>query len=211
MNKFKINIDLDDVLNDLSTHWEATHLERTGENVSFTQWDVSELSIYGKAIFDYLKEPFFFYEAPVKDTASELFDYLRLNTATFSYRIVSACNEAEDSDVFKSIKAEKYMWLGEHFGSDVADKFILTNKSKKNYPADIVIDDYYKNLVESKKGCIKFLYNCRHNANVSIRELKSLCDGGIVKRVSNHRDIIEELEALKFYGSIENYIKKTIV
>jgi 5'(3')-deoxyribonucleotidase len=211
MSKFKINIDLDDVLNDLTTHWEATHHQRTGEKISFTQWDVSELSIYGTAIFDYLREPFFFYEAPVKDTAIELFDYLSINTSIYSYKIVSACKDDEDSDVFKAVKAEKYMWLGEKFGSDVADKLILTNKSKKNYPADVVIDDYYKNLIESKKGSIKLLYNSRHNANVSLRELRSLCDGGVVKRVSNHRDIIEELEALKFYGSIENYIKKSIV
>ena len=207
----KINVDFDDVLNQLSIHWENEHYTRTGEQLSFTQWDLAELSKFGNAIYEYLSEPFFFTDVEVKKDANILIDFLRNNTSVFSYKIISLCHETEDSPVFKNVYSQKREWLIRHFGEDVADKFVLTNKSKKNFPADIVIDDYFKNLIESKRGCLKLLMDAKHNQNVSVREVQSKCDGGSVKRVKSHSEIVDILEQIKFYGSVENYMDKSIV
>jgi 5'(3')-deoxyribonucleotidase len=75
----KINLDLDDVLNDLSTYWMDVHYEQTGERVIPTHWDLHSLSDHGQMIYNHLREPFFFYNCPMKEGADQLIEFLFSN------------------------------------------------------------------------------------------------------------------------------------
>lgn len=162
MQKLKINIDLDDVLNNLSPYWMQVHYEKTGEKLKASEWELHRISKFGDLIYSYLTEPEFFYNAPLKEGASKIFEYLGQNAEHYDYTILSHCTH-EAERFIDDIRDQKTRWLTEHFNEDVASRLILTPESKGKFPADIIIDDKPKNLVESTKCKYKLLVRADHN------------------------------------------------
>jgi hypothetical protein len=201
--KIRVNVDLDDVLSDFVTYWMQVHYEYTGEQITPNKWDVSSLSIHGSRVYDYFSMKDFYYNSPVKVGAQTMIRYLEDNSETFSYKIVSSCKQ--EGNVFDYIYDQKYMWLSEHFSPEVAEKLILTDKSKKNFPCDIIIDDYVLNLVETNAKCVRMLMHCNHNRFVNIVEDIPLRNGVNI-RVKTPEQVVTILRSIKDVG-FDTFIK----
>ena len=200
MSKIKIRIDFDDVLNRFSEHFLDYHYKKTGEKLKWNNWDLHLDSKYGLDIWNHLGDKNFFLNAPMEHNADKLIDYLDNQSSVFEYMIVSSYY-GDDDDVFDNIYREKSAWLYSYFGDRAMKRLILVNGSKEEFPADIVIDDYYKNLVESKlEDSLKLFYVRDHNSNISI-------DKPYLKRVSNHNDILSILKDVIYHDSIESYLE----
>lgn len=193
MKKIRINIDFDDVLSDFCEHWMDYHYYQTGERIVPTSWNVKLQSKYGSSIYDYFREPNFYVDVPMKHGADRLISFITDHSHIFSYKIVSSCKQEEP--YFSYIKEQKQRWLMEKFGGEVSDHFILTSKSKKGYPADIVIDDYHINLIESNKNSLRILFSAPHNTSIDLFDI-----GGTCIRVHEHKEILEILKEISLIG-----------
>jgi hypothetical protein len=207
--KIKINLDLDDVLNNLSLHWKQTHYQSTGENLPFNTWNVGENSQYGERVYEHLTAPNFFYNCDRKHGANKLIDYLQNNQYLFDTKIVSMCHYEKGSSNYESIKLQKIQWLHDKFKeASIVSNFHLVNETKSGYLCDIIVDDYAKNLNEvKKKNVLKLLFSAPHNKDVDLKHLQKVF-GGYYVRVNNHDEVIEILKDVSFEGSVENYINK---
>lgn len=207
--KIKINLDLDDVLNNLSFHWKQVHYEMTGEKLPFNTWNVGENSIYGERVYEHLTSPNFFYNCPRKHGANKLIEYLENNKYVFDTRIISMCHHDKETPEYESIKLQKKQWLSEKFDNkSVVSNFHLVNKSKSGYLCDIIIDDYMKNLNEvRKKNVIKILFSAPHNQQEDIEHCQKIF-GGLYIKAKNHDEVVDILKDVLYEGSVENYINK---
>ena len=203
MKKIKVRVDLDDVLNKFSEYFLDVHYKHTGEELDFVSWDLHKHSKFGLDIWNHLERPDFFLNAPVEHNAKKLIDYLDIHGSVFEYFIVSSYY-GDDDKVFDYIYKQKKMWLLKHFSEKASRRLILVNGSKKDFPADIVIDDYWKNLVEGVDESLKLFYVRDHNKNIMI-------DTDYLKKVNTegdgHNEIINILSDVVFFNDIESYLK----
>jgi 5'(3')-deoxyribonucleotidase len=174
-DKITINVDLDDVLNSLSSHWKRLHYLETGEIIKFKTWDAHKHSIYGLDIFKYFDYDGFFYDVPIKKGATELITYLMNSADTFDFQILSSYSGIK-KEKYKSIYKQKYEWLKFHFNEDIANRLNLICDSKGLYKVNIIIDDYQKNLIESVYSTTKILIRAEHNKKYSSLLLKKEYD-----------------------------------
>jgi len=194
-DKITINVDLDDVLNSLSSHWKRLHYLETGEIIKFKTWDAHKHSIYGHKIFKYFDYDGFFYDVPIKKGATELITYLINSNDIFDFQILSSCSGTK-KEKYKSIYKQKYEWLKFHFNEDIANRLNLISDSKGLYKANIIIDDYQKNLIESVYSTTKILIRAEHNKNYSPMLLKKQynLDALVCEHTNDVIPILSEIE-----------------
>lgn len=203
-----INLDLDDVLNDLSTYWMDMHHEHTGERVIPTHWNLGSLSDHGDNIYQYLEKPFFFYNCPKKIGADHLVEYLMSNSRVFKTTVVSSCYAEPKSEYFQNVYEQKKQWLADNFEYPLHENFKLVHNSKRGVPCDIIIDDYVRNLNETKrKNVVKILFEARHNQNESLKPHQEE-HGGLYLRAKSHAKVVDILRNISFHGSINHYIEE---
>lgn len=189
---FTINIDMDDVLNDLSKHWYNIHLEASGEKLSFDCWGVHKSSKFGKGVYDYFTMDDFFLNCPPKKDLEIFTKFLKDNTNKFNVRIVSHCMQEKQSD-FEYIEEQKIRWIKEHMGEEFVDNFILTISPKHLFDADIVIDDKVDNLHGYIEPYLPILVKAKHNEKISVDDI--YYDYGIkVEKASSFKKIISLVE-----------------
>jgi len=202
-NKIRVRLDLDQVLNELAEHWLTLHYEHTGEKLNATEWGLDKISKYGNSIYDYFYEPNFFYDIPIKPGSVRLINFLDQNSQFIEYIIVSSIDFTEDNLVKKYVEDQKRAWLLANFGDHVSDKLITTGSSKKGYPADIIVDDNIKHILDSPKNSLKILFQAEHNKKVDPSQFDEKTLIGI-RTLKEVEDIIREV---LFEGSVSNYFK----
>lgn len=197
-NRYQINLDFDDVLNNLTVHWQQVHLDATGEDLDFSQWNLHEISEFGKQIYDYFGLPDFFENAEPQEGLQNLFRFLTNNSNLFTYRIVSHCT-GKAMDNYESVLLQKSQWLKDYLDETAVEKLILTDEPKSNWPADIVIDDKIDNLLDCKEASVLILMRATHNRLLSIENVKY--DYGLdIVIVENLNEVVEVLEDVKEKG-----------
>jgi hypothetical protein len=73
----------------------------------------------------------------------------------------------------------------------------------------VIIDDYIKNLNETKKKeVVKVLFEAKHNHGTDLRKNQEEF-GGKYLRAKNHQKVIQILRDISFAGSIGAYINGT--
>lgn len=201
MPKITVRVDLDDVLNKFSEYFVNFHYERTGEQLEFVSWNLHEYSRYGLDLWNHLEDPNFFIDAPVELNAPKLIDFLNNQSSVYEYMIVSSYY-GDSKKVFENTYRQKQAWLYKNFGEKASKRLILVRGSKKEYPADIIIDDYYINLEEASDHSLKLFYRRDHNRKIILE------DPNVIS-VENHNDIIKILTDMLFYSDISSYTKST--
>jgi len=200
MSKIKVRVDLDDVLNKFSEYFLTYHYEKTGEELEWNSWDLHLDSRYGLDIWNHLSDKDFFLNMPVEHNAEKTIEYLDNQSSVFEYMIVSSYY-GDDDDVFDNIYRQKSAWLYQYFGERAMKRLILVQGSKEKFPADIYIDDYYRNLVEDgAEEKLKLFYTRPHNKNISV-------DNEYVLRVSKHDQIRNILRDISFHTDINSYLE----
>ena len=201
--KIRVRLDLDEVLNNFADYWLDIHYERTGEELKPTTFDMDNVSKYGEAVYDYFYEPSFFYDIPVKAGATKLLNFLDQNSQYIDYIIVSSVGFTDDKKVREYVREQKHAWLLANFESHVADKLITSGKSKKGYPADIIIDDLDKHIIEAPKKALKILFQAEHNKKVDISQF----DERTLVGIKDLKEVEEIIRGVIFEGSIDNYLE----
>lgn len=197
-NRYQINLDFDDVLNMLTTHWKEVHLDATGENLDFSQWDLHEISEFGDQIYDYFGLPDFFEYAEPQEGLQNLFRFLTNNANLFTYRIVSHCT-GKAMEHYESVLLQKSKWLKDYLDDSIVEKLILTDEPKSNWPADIVIDDKIDNLLDCKEAPVLVLMRAPHNRLLSVENVEY--DYGLdIVIVEDLNEFVEVLEDVKEKG-----------
>jgi len=142
----KIGIDLDSTLNNLETVW----IERYNQdyNDSLKEWDNWELDKVikpecGKKIFEYLREPGFFYNLDIKKDAKEVVDFLSKH---FELYIVTA--------YIPETCLDKANWIKKHKLA-IDEKNVIFINNKGLLELDYLIDDGPHNFKDFKgKGVL---------------------------------------------------------
>lgn len=203
-NRIRINIDFDDVMNNLTTHWREVHEEATGEDLDFTRWNLHEISKFGTAIYDYFGLPDFFETALPNNGLQKLFRFLMHNGSHFSYKIVSHCT-GKAKENYDSVLLQKSNWIKEYLDETVLENFILTDEPKSKWEAEIIIDDKIDNLVDCKASPVLVLMRAPHNRVLSVENVKY--DYGIdIHIVDSLNEFVELLEDIRDKG-IEYYME----
>lgn len=131
-----IAVDMDGVLANVYSQFIQMHAAEFGK--MYTMDEISglpELEVFPNER-EYVNSPGFFRNAPVINDSQTILR--RLNDA-YKVFIVSAAME------FPNSLAEKQLWLNEHFPFIGWQQMVFCG-SKQIIKADIMIDDYFKNL-----------------------------------------------------------------
>ena len=150
----KIGIDLDSTLNNLNEVWLDRYNKDYNDNLKeFERWDATYgiKPECGVKIYDYLKEPGFFYNLDIRPNAKRVVDLL---SKKYDLYIVTAYQAPTCVD--------KTNWIAKHLPSiDCRNIIFCNNKSVLNL--DYLIDDGPHNILGFKQRGIIFdmLYN-RH-------------------------------------------------
>lgn len=205
MSKISIRVDLDDVLNRFSEYFIDYHYKQTGEELENNKWDLHHNSKYGINIWDHLSDNGFFSDIPMERNADKLIEYLDyVGDSKFDYQIISSYYGDSEKD-FRNIFLQKKAWVYEHFGEKAVKKFKLVQGGKEEFPADIVIDDFYENLLyDNLSNSLKLYFIRDHNKNKKL-------DVPYVTRVTEHNTIIDLIKDISFYEDIESYLKKEYI
>src|ERR1035437_6639185 len=182
----KIGIDLDSTLDNLETVWLEKYNEDYNDNLK--EWDNWELYKVikpecGKKIFDYLREPGFFYNLDIKKDAKEVVAFLAEH---YDLYIVTA--------YIPETCLDKTNWIKKH-NLAIDQKNIIFINNKGLLQLDYLIDDGPHNFKDFKgKGVLlDMAYN------------RMLQESSTLKRVKTWKDIlgffIEEV-------NIDEYIKE---
>lgn len=193
MNKKKtIGIDLDTTLNNLNQVWINKYNEDYNDNLTeFKNWNV-EKSVKkecGKKIFNYLKEPKFFYNLDINQGAKDVIKYL---SEHYELYIVTA--------YFAESCVDKKNWVEKHLPFfDIKNLIFCNNKGKIDL--DYLIDDGPHNILDFKhKGII---YDMAYN--------QDLDDDSIYARVKNWEEIKNLFEYEILRDKVANTVNEIII
>jgi len=148
----RIAVDMDGVLADVYSQFIAMHAAEFGIEIPRDQAigrPEAEVFINERK---YVNAPGFFRNAPVMEHSQRILQQLHQQYEVF---IVSAAME------FPNSLSEKLSWLGEHFSFLNWKQFVFCG-SKAIIKADIMIDDYFKNL-DHFSGETTLLFTQPHN------------------------------------------------
>lgn len=135
--KYKIGIDLDVTLNNLNHVWVSRYNKDYNDNLEyFKEWKVENCvkKECGKKIFDYLKEPGFFYNLDIQPNAKEVVNFLSEKYELF---IVTAYQPETCLD--------KANWV-EKYGLNIKRENIIFINNKGLLKLDYLIDDGIHNF-----------------------------------------------------------------
>lgn len=139
MNKLKVGIDLDMVLNNLNRKWVDFYNKEYNDNLTLEDiktWGIDEYTKpeCGKNIFKFLAIPGFFRDLDIQPNAQEVVKWLQEHYEVY---ILSASHYA--------VTGDKGAWLTEHFPFINYQNIIFCH-NKSLVKLDYLIDDYGKNL-----------------------------------------------------------------
>lgn len=209
MNKIRVRLDFDSVLNDLNSYWRKKHFDQTGEDLEFSQWDLHEISVHGEKIYDHLSSEDFFLNCPPKKGSRKTIQLLEASPHVFDYKIISSCQL--DDQAFEYVNLQKLTWSKEHLSDMAVMNFILVGEDKSEFKADVIVDDKPENLINQKpeRECLKILFRETHNTDIGVEELRSMdkdknCEYVIV---NDHKDLQKILYEILDAQSIANYFE----
>jgi len=192
--------DLDDVLNRFSEFFLDYHYKKTGEQLVWESWNLHLHSRYGMNIWNHLEDPDFFTKIPMELNADRLISYMDSQASIFDYKIVSSYY-GDKKKVFKDVFMQKKSWVYKKLGERAMKRFILVKGSKENFPADVIVDDYYQNLIGTEiQKSLKFFYKRRHNHNINLNT-------NYLVEISSIKELLSYIEDIPFYNNIDSYLK----
>jgi len=137
MEKKKLGIDLDTTLNNLNEVWLERYNQDYGDNLTeWIGWDIHNhiKSECGHKIYNYLKEPDFFYNLDIRENAAEVIDYLLEYFEIYipSAYVAEAC-------------LDKVKWINKYLPNIKTENIIFIN-DKSLLELDYLIDDGPHNI-----------------------------------------------------------------
>ena len=136
----RIGIDLDSVLNDLEDGWSRWIMEHHDPLMhwsNWNQWEISELTPAGEAVYEFLKIPGAFQECLPRGHAVEVVK--RLILQGHELFVVSSCTDTARE------WPEKVAWLRKYFPEIPASNYIACSR-KGLLRLDILVDDGLHNF-----------------------------------------------------------------
>lgn len=168
----KIGIDLDSTLNNLEVVWAERYNKDYDDNLKdWTKWELDEVvkPECGKKIFNYLREPGFFYNLDIKEGAKDVVDFLSKH---YELYIVTA--------YIPETCLDKANWVKKH-NLDVSQKDIIFINDKSLLELDYLIDDGPHNFNKFKGTGI--LFDMPYNQHLE--------ESPVLYRVKTWKDILE--------------------
>jgi 5'-nucleotidase len=149
----RILVDMDGVLADVYSRYFELYEEETGLKKTMDEIiGLKEGEAFPEA-FRWVKTPGFFRTLPVIPDSPRV---LKLLNETYEIIVVSMATEFPES------LTDKQLWLNEHFPF-ISWKQVIFCGNKSLVPADIMIDDHFKNLDNFKGETI--IFTQPHNMN----------------------------------------------
>lgn len=167
MNKFKIAIDMDEVIVDLIGHWEMIYRIKANipdnEEIIVKDWDMAKSfnKLPPADIYDMLDIPGMFKHCSPVPGAIDAITALR-DDGRFEIDILTVAKA-------KTAYSEKLQWVEEHLGAALKNRTIgvcsglFKAQLAKNY--NVIIEDNHMTLknVPVSSGCHRILFKRPHN------------------------------------------------
>lgn len=184
MQKKKLGIDLDTTLNNLNEVWLKRYNEDYNDNLTeWKGWDIHNYikSECGYKIYDYLKEPGFFYNLQIRENSNEVVDFLieHFDVYIASAYVAEAC-------------LDKVNWILKYLPNIKKENIIFIN-DKSLLKFDFLIDDGPHNIETFSPLKEAIVYDMPYNRYLEYDEFRPY------PRVKNWLDIKQLFE--------EKYIK----
>jgi 5'(3')-deoxyribonucleotidase len=171
----RILVDMDGVLADVYSRFSELYEEETGLKKTIDEIiGLKEGEAFPEAL-RWVKTPGFFRTIPVIHDSQRV---LKLLNETYEIIVVSMATE------FPASLTDKQLWLIEHFPY-ISWKQVIFCGNKNLIPADIMIDDHFKNLDSFKGETIMFLQP--HNMNSFDHKHKTVSSWAEIEKLLLHR------------------------
>ena len=147
MERLKIGIDLDDVINNLGEVWVDTYNRMYGDNLKVEDiktWEIQNYAKYGMRVFDALKVPGVCQRLSIQPGARQTIEWMQKFADVY---IVTA--------TYPENFLDKVNWLNEHLPT-MNPKNIIVCHHKHLIELDYLIDDSPKNMNGFKGKYILF-------------------------------------------------------
>lgn len=167
MNKFRIALDMDDVIVDLVSHWEMVYRLKADipdtEKIDVKEWDIHKAfnKLPKKEVYDMLNIPGMFLHCKPMPGAISGVNSLH-NDPRFDVHILTVATG-------RTAYNEKLQWVEEHLGPELRFKTIGLSsglfKAELACNYDLIVEDNERTLlnVDRECGCFRMLFKRRHN------------------------------------------------
>jgi 5'(3')-deoxyribonucleotidase len=149
----RILVDMDGVLADVYSRFFELYQEESGQKKSLEDLIGLKEGEAFPELFRWVETPGFFRTIPVMPDSQRV---LKLLNQAYEIIVVSMATEFPES------LTDKQLWMNDHF-TFISWKQVVFCGNKSLIPADIMIDDHFKNLDNFKGETIMFIQP--HNIN----------------------------------------------
>jgi 5'-nucleotidase len=170
----RILVDMDGVLADVYTRFHELYEAETGKRKTLEEIvDLKEAEAFPEAV-RWVRTPGFFRNLPVVHDSQRVMSLLN---AKYEIIIVSLATEFPES------LTEKQLWLNEHFPFIHWSQVVLCG-NKSLVPADLMIDDHFKNLDNFKGETLMYIQP--HNLNSTGHKHKRVASWAEIEKYLLH-------------------------
>ncbi len=174
----RILVDMDGVLADVYTRFLELYEEETGNRRSMDEIiGIKEGEAFPE-VFRWVETPGFFRNIPVIPDSQRV---LKLLNETYEIIVVSMATE------FPASLTDKQLWLNDHFPF-ISWKQVVFCGNKSLIPADLMIDDHFKNLDNFNGETIMFIQP--HNINNKDHRHKTVSTWAEIEKLLLREEII---------------------
>ena len=174
----RILVDMDGVLADVYTRFLEMYEEETGKRRSLDEITGIKEGEAFPEVFRWVETPGFFRNIPVIPDSQRV---LKLLNETYEILIVSMATE------YPASLTDKQLWLNEHFPF-ISWKQVVFCGNKSLIPADLMIDDHFKNLDNFIGETIMFIQP--HNINKKDHRHKTVSTWADIEKLLLPEEII---------------------
>ena len=169
---------MDGVLADVYTRFLELHEEETGNRRSMDEIIGLKEGEAFPEVFRWVETPGFFRNIPVIPDSQRV---LKLLNETYEILVVSMATE------FPASLTDKQLWLNDHFPF-ISWKQVVFCGNKSLIPADLMIDDHFKNLDNFNGETILFIQP--HNINITDHHHKTVSTWTEIEKLLLPEEII---------------------
>ena len=174
----RILVDMDGVLADVYTRFLELYEEETGNRRSLDEIIGLKEGEAFPDVFRWVETPGFFRNIPVIPDSQRV---LKLLDETYEILVVSMATE------FPASLTDKQLWLNDHFPF-ISWKQVVFCGNKSLIPADLMIDDHFKNLDNFDGETILFIQP--HNINITDHHHKTVSTWTEIEKLLLPEEII---------------------
>ncbi len=174
----RILVDMDGVLADVYTRFLELYEEETGNRRSLDEIIGLKEGEAFPEVFRWVETPGFFRNIPVIPDSQRV---LKLLNETYEILVVSMATE------FPASLTDKQLWLNDHFPF-ISWKQVVFCGNKSLIPADLMIDDHFKNLDNFNGETIMFIQP--HNITITDHHHKTVSTWAEIEKLLLPDEII---------------------